>query len=340
MSDNKDAAARQSGGLRDRVLNYSLRPAKNIERKMMAEAFPRLSPIQPLAKYRYVGFGSEFFNDFSLYHQSLGIRDMISIENDSERIERCRFNQPYKCIDIREGNAGVVLPQLKWSKPTIVWLDYISKLDKSIVADIGFVASQVVSGSVGIWTVNANPWGGDMDAETCEKVKASEWPERRLAKLRALFGGTRRFSDVNGAQLAQWGLAALFREVIVDEIQRALHDRNAGSAAADALEFRQCFHFRYRDGQRMLTVGGVFVNSGDAKKLGADPFGGLESIRTGQDSFEIAPPTLTGREVRFLNRLLPHEGEGMEKVGWLSDGELETFRQLYRYYPIFAESEL
>jgi hypothetical protein len=323
-----------------RILNYSLRHAKNIERKMMGEAFARLTPLLPLTKYRYVGFGSEFFNDFSLYHQTLGIRDMISIERDVERIERCNFNQPYKCVEVMSGTATEVLPQLQWSSPTIVWLDYVSKLDKSIVDDIRFVASQVVSGSLGIWTVNAHPWGGHEDQETHEKVKQSDWPKRRLDKLRNLFGTSRTFPELTGSELANWGLALLFYEIIVDEIQRALNDRNAGAMAEDRIEFRQCFHFRYADGTRMLTVGGVFLKPEDKKKLGEDPFAELDFTRDGKDSFEIKPPILTGREVRYLNKLLPHNEKEMPKVGWLTAEQLENFRKLYRYYPIFAESEL
>src|SRR5437868_13211604 len=115
-----------------RIVNYSLRPAKNIERKMMAEAFARLAPLRPLTKYRYIGFGSEFFNDFSLYHQALGITDMISIERDATRVERCEFNRPYKSIDLIPGEASAVLQKLSWTKPSIVWLDDTKKLDRKM----------------------------------------------------------------------------------------------------------------------------------------------------------------------------------------------------------------
>jgi hypothetical protein len=322
------------------VLNYSLRHAKNIERKMMGEAFARLAPIFPLSQYRYVGFGSEFFNDFSLYHQMLGIRNMISIEHDETRLDRCRFNQPYKCIAVIPGSATEVLPQLDWSQRSIVWLDYVSKLDRSIVEDIRFVASQVLSGSMAVWTVNAQTWAGPIDIDAGEKIKESEWPRRRLDKLKNLFGSSRSFAGVSGATLGGWGLAALFHEIIVDEVRRALNDRNAAAEPAEQLEFLQCFHFRYSDGAKMLTVGGLFSNPADRAKLGPDPFSALDFVRADNNAFEIRPPTLTGREVRHLNKLLPHDGAAMPGIPWLSADQVETFRQLYRYYPIFAESEL
>lgn len=80
MSKRKSAAQNKSIKVASRPVNYRLRPAKNIERKMMGEVFGRLSAVEPLKAYQYVGFGAEFFSDFALYHQTLGIADMSSIE--------------------------------------------------------------------------------------------------------------------------------------------------------------------------------------------------------------------------------------------------------------------
>jgi hypothetical protein len=322
-----------------RVLNYSLRYAKNIERKMMNEALLRLAVLAPLSTYRYVGFGSEFFNDFSLFHQALGVRDMISIESDEARIARCEFNLPYKCIELKTGNSAAVLPTLNWSQRNIVWLDYVEKLNRLILEDVNLIASQVRSGSLAAWTVNANPWGGDVDEDTSEKVAQTDWPQRRLSKFQNLFG-SRKFPGLNGASLAGWGMAAEFHRLISDEVVRALNDRNASALPKDKIQFRQCFHFRYADGQRMLTVGGVFLNPGDGRSLGKNPFEGLDFIREAEESYELDPPTLTGREVRHLNRLLPSRSKLRKETRWLSADEIEKFRRLYRYYPVFAESEL
>ena len=39
-------------------VNYALRPAKNIERKMICEALRQLSGFCLVETYRYIGFGS------------------------------------------------------------------------------------------------------------------------------------------------------------------------------------------------------------------------------------------------------------------------------------------
>lgn len=322
------------------VLNYSLRPAKNIERKMMGEAFARLAPLSPLSKYRYVGFGSEFFNDFALYHETLGIKDMLSIEHDTDRVPRCEFNRPYKCIKVEPGTASDVLPKLKWEPRSIVWLDYLDRLKRSVLADITLVVSAACSGSLLVWTVNAQPWEDGPDGEEGKNVSKAELPAHRIKKLRDSIAPKLVPDEWVKEPLSKWGLAGVYHKLIRSEVAKALADRNASSKPADKLEFRQCFHFRYADGQRMLTVGVLLLNPADAATLGSDPFGGLPFIQTGDDAIEIKPPVLTGREVRYLSRLFPHDEAKTPPPPWLNSEELECFRQVYRYYPVYAESEL
>ncbi len=58
-------------------INYNLRPNKCIERKMMCETLSRLSHLEHLHNYRYIGLGSPYFSDFSLFHKNLGITELI-----------------------------------------------------------------------------------------------------------------------------------------------------------------------------------------------------------------------------------------------------------------------
>ncbi|HGB1823876.1 TPA: O-methyltransferase, partial [Salmonella enterica subsp. enterica serovar Bahrenfeld] len=65
-----------------RKIDYRIRPAKNIERKMIRDVLLRLSPFGIFSDYQYIGFGSKYFTDFIIMHKYLGIDDMISIEGD------------------------------------------------------------------------------------------------------------------------------------------------------------------------------------------------------------------------------------------------------------------
>jgi len=323
-----------------KVVHYSLRPAKNIERKMMGEAFARLAPLCPLSKYRYIGFGSEFFNDFSLYHETLGIRDMLSIEHDVERVPRCEFNRPYKCIKVEPGTASEVLPKLKWEPRSIVWLDYLDRLRHSVLADISLVVSAASSGSLLVWSVNAQPWEDGADEDDGKHVAKVNLPAHRIKKLRDSVSPKLVPDEWVKEPLSKWGLAAVCYKLIAAAVKSSLDDRNGSAVDAKKLMFHQCFHFRYADGTRMLTVGGVLLNPADAATLGAEPFDGLPFIRKTEDALEIKPPVLTGREARHLSRLCPDDSAKFEVPDWLTKEEVESFRQVYRYYPVYAESEL
>ncbi|MBD2016621.1 hypothetical protein H6F96_21960 [Microcoleus sp. FACHB-53] len=64
---------------------------------------------------------------------------MISIEKDKDAKERFEYNKPFGCIKIEYGDSYDVLPKLPWSKKSIVWLDYDSPLEKTILDDIDIV---------------------------------------------------------------------------------------------------------------------------------------------------------------------------------------------------------
>ena len=129
-------------------INYSLRPAKTIERKMIVEACSRLRSFYSLQGYRYVGFGSPYFQDFSLLHRSLGITDMVCIEQETDDAPRFEFNRPFSCISLKFGISTDVLPELDWKdRPTILWLDYDGTLDEDVLSDIALVATNLASRS-------------------------------------------------------------------------------------------------------------------------------------------------------------------------------------------------
>lgn len=251
---------------------------------------------------------------------------------------RCKFNRPYACIKVFEGTATEVLPTLSWKKRTIVWLDYTEKLSKKILDDVELLISQARSGSAVVWSVNADPWGSK--DEDGSETRPADLPAARKRKLQELFNPAPVPAELLDRQLSKWGLSEVFYALLIQKIRRALGDRNASSPPDDVLHFLQCFHFRYADGVKMLTVGGLLLNGADKTKLGPDPFAGLHFVRAGESAFEILAPMLTGREVRFLNSLLPDQGGSPVSPDWLQKSDFDHFCEVYRYYPIFAESEL
>jgi hypothetical protein len=312
--------------------NYGLRPAKNIERKMMCEALARLSRIAPLTSYHYIGFGAVGFHDFVLLHQRLGIHRMTSVEVYTAARKRIRFNRPYSCIRIRWGLSYDVIPMLKWNHRAIIWLDYDKPLESRMLGDLTVVASSIRSGSVVAVTV---------DAEPGRAVPEENMPQKRLDDLRLRVGKAKIRASVTGAELSKWGVAKVSRDIIHDHLEKTLSDRNAPLQADARLSYHQLFNFQYADNAKMLTVGGLISDRNDSAKLNANHFKDLDFIRTeeAEGAYRIEPPILTLREIRFLDERLPRISRSGRYPEWLPEDERKRYAKVYRYFPAFSEVE-
>lgn len=304
---------------------YTLRVAKNIERKMMCEVFARLSRIQPLCKYRYVGMGSTEFCDFSLIHQLLGVSDMVSIEHCVDDHQRFRFNRPYSCIKMRWGSTHEVLPKLNWNKRSIVWLDFEDSLTSRILEDIRTLVGCLRSGSIIVVTVKAEP--GDPE------------PKQRLATLVANVGKERVPLGVTGVSLGKWGLAKTSAQIAFNEIETVRQSRNGKLRIADQFSYIPLFNFQYADGAQMTTFGGLLVDTADHKLLNATHFSDLDFVSDQDSPYLIDTPVLTHREIRHLDSVLPRAAPKMNVAKWLPEKERQKYALLYRYFPSFSEVE-
>lgn len=164
-------------------INYALRPAKCVERKMMCDTFRRLAPFARVESYRYVGFGSVYFSDFILFHRALGMSEMISIEKDEDNQDRFEFNKPFRCVQLEFGESNDVLPKLAWDARSIVWLDYDGTLTGTVLKDVALLATNMVSGSVLALSYNVEPYEPPREAKSKESkpVKKAE-TRRRLSR--------------------------------------------------------------------------------------------------------------------------------------------------------------
>src|SRR5687768_12973988 len=110
-----------------RKVQYDLRPAKQVERRMLIDSFQRLAigGFQ-LHDYQYTGMGSIYFVDFTLFHRYLGITRMLSVEISGDIEKRVRFNKPFAEVGIKIDAIGNIIPTLHRDVQHIVWLDYDS----------------------------------------------------------------------------------------------------------------------------------------------------------------------------------------------------------------------
>ncbi len=312
------------------ILDYRIRPAKCVERKMFCEALTRLSFFNELSEYQYIGFGAKYFSDFSLFHKRLGMANMISIEADiivddvADAVleEKFKFNKPYDFIEIKPGLSYDVLPLIEFYPRSVVWLDYIEGLDEPKLNDINTLLSKMKSGSVFILTLNAKvPKLKERNA-----VLKSKLPDHFDEALQDP-------KDLDG-----WGLATLYRRIIHNHIIKRLEVKNWALTDSEKLIYKQLFNIRYQDGAMMMSVGGILCSKEEGENLKQCEFDSLDFVTSGDETYEIFVPKLTLREIKQLEKQMPNTSNLNHQ--WLNLKEIEQFSRIYRYYPHFSEAEI
>jgi len=307
-------------------IDYTIRPAKSIERKMIGEMLAHLRVFRPVSDYVYVGLGSTFFTDFVLYHKLFGICEMLSIEKETTRQHRVDFNIPFSCVKTEYGKTTDVLPRLNWDKPAIVWLDYDGKIDAGTQDDITFLARNLVSSSVLIVTTRAE--NNDFPAGNPPNL------ELRLALIRKALD-ERVPDDLKPRHLSNLG-EVIYR-LTNSAIKQTLSEANAARQDSTRIGASQIMHFRYADGVKMITLGWIFLNHEDTRRYHRSHLSTLPFFKSGSNAFRIQPPKLTFKERKHLDSQLP---------GALADcpdvprSDIAEYARLYRYYPWFTESEI
>jgi hypothetical protein len=286
----------------------------------------------PVEKIRYIGFGSIFFSEFVMLHRALGISKMVSIEKNTDEKTRFQFNRPFDCIRIEFGLSTDVLPKLLWTDPSVIWLDYTSKLSSDVVADVRLSCAQVTSPSLLLVSVNVSPGGS---------------PSSQLDELTDAVGRAMMPVDVTPASFSGWGYADVTQRILRDGALDALIRRNGGLVPAEKLALRELCNFRYQEDSRtsrMLTWGGLISAERDAETVAKSSFEDLDFIRPDGSPCVIQVPVLTFREIRALDARLPDSvAAGAAAVGaalGLRIADVERYQSVYRFYPTFTEAEV
>ena len=316
-----------------RLIDYTLRPAKHAERKMLAEAFANLRVFGSLRTYRYVGFGSIWYADCILFHRALGIEQIISIEREQNHEDRFKFNKPYGGIELRMGEAAAVLPNLDWSHRTIVWLDYDDPLSPAILDDVRTVSTRACPGTALVVSVNAEKILDNRNSQ-CDPVHVTEH-----GQFQYFFGNARTPTKFRKAELLGWGLSRFSRRIIRDEIEYGLQLNNKARAPGQHIKFRQFVAFEYADGAKMTTIGGVFIDAGQDALFDSAGLADLLFFRNGDDALRINVPLLTPREIHQLDQSLPLQPGEENDIGPIPISDGKHYANLYRYLPKFAAYE-
>ncbi|MFZ1499927.1 MAG: O-methyltransferase [Giesbergeria sp.] len=314
-------------------IDYSLRPAKHAERRMLCDVFRRLKPFGRVEDYVYVGFGSIWFADFTLMHRSLGIKDMISIEQEKSAQARIDDNKPFRIpVDYRESKHA--LPDLSWTKKQFLWLDYDDPLSMDVLLDLRTVVMRAGSGTV--LTISVQCQKAPQYAEA-EQDKVPDSPNA-IERFITTFGRDRIPPGTSAKNLVGWPFGALSRAILLQEIDAALAVRNSVDAGAEMCRQLIC-EIEYEDGAKMATISVIFYSQQDKPLVEQCHFDGLDFLPNPLAPVRIVVPKLTGREFKKLESQLPLRVGEQLVLGTIPQTDANHFVKMYRYLPNFAVLE-
>lgn len=318
-----------------RLINYGVRPAKHIERKMMRDIFLRLYAFYPLSSYQYIGFGAKYFIDFHLFHKTLHIDKMVSIEGDVNNRQRYNFNKPFDCIEILFGNSNDVLPRVDFTDPSIVWLDYDSRFHIGMLDDISTLISELCTGSVFSLSYNSQPYTRQELQEEDGKLPSDAY-RQKFIEIVGEDNIPQGFDERGWSR--QTAFSKFLYDAVLARINRCVSERNAREE--DEYTVKQVLYFDYADGQRMETLSFILLKVSDLAKYESCNFTNVSFFRGGHESFTISTPNFTFKEIRHLMEKMPNIDVTTLNSKVFNEGDVQKFSELYKYFPTYNEVEV
>ncbi|WP_194954046.1 O-methyltransferase [Sphingopyxis solisilvae] len=313
-------------------IDYSLRPAKYAERRMLRDVFRRVAPFAPPETYTYIGFGSVWFADFVLFHRALGVRDMISIECKAKAFDRIKDNAPFR-IDLELGRSEKVLTRLDLTKRAFLWLDYDDAIDANMLLDLRTVSAKAQSGTLLAVTVRAQrARQADQAEDDADGTGLSALDRFRTAFNRARVPAVIEEEDLYGRPFAK-----VSRDMLRGEIETALIARNR--KATEDWRFETVCSFEYADGVLMTTIVGMFLKEEDRATFEQCGFENLPFASAEKAAFKIEVPLITPKEFKLLEAQLPLKSTAALETGTIPNAQAANFERLYRYLPSYAVLE-
>jgi hypothetical protein len=300
-------------------VQYELRAAKQVERRMIIDTLQMLALTGfHISEYQYTGFGSVYFVDFILFHKLLGIKRMLSAEDSLSIKKRVDFNKPFDCVEVKMGSIGDVIPQLSKDREHLLWLDYDSVLSEEHLQDTWLAAAHLPRRSVLLVTIDVEP--------PDDSNNPRDW---RLFYQRIAgdyIGPLKSVKD-----FAKSKLPTVNRDIVVRAIQSGLAGRE--------VEFLPLFCFLYADGHRMLTIGGMIGGEEEKLKIAGTSLLSTTYLRLDLKAppYEIRVPCVTRKERLYLDRAMPCRSKWKPKEFELPEEDIAAYREIYRFFPAYAE---
>ncbi|TAU02186.1 hypothetical protein ELI53_22900 [Rhizobium ruizarguesonis] len=254
---------------------------------------------------------------------------MINIEAVDD-VARFEWNKPFNHIQMLYGTTTARLPDIDWTKHSIVWLDYDGQLTEDKLLDIEYLVRTAASGSMILLTLNVEkPSPQGMNAEVREADL--------VAALKDLVGAKRVRPETKAADLRGKQARSVYYHIVNDAIEAALEALNAVEQDPQKhRHWRQVMNFAYKDGALMVTIGGVIFEARHQAAFDAGLFNTLSFYRSDESAYSLQVPLLTMKEMSHLEHSTGGSPHDCNELPFLDPEERSRYLKLHRYLPKFV----
>lgn len=329
------------------TIPYHLRHHKAIERNLFLDILKKLSGYRDIEidKFRYIGFGAPFLEDFKMMHLEFGINDMHCIEINKFAHSRQRFNNPFQFVELFHTSSTdyITGSSFKEDKSQIIWLDFVYPGEiRQQLQDIELLAQRTKERDILKFTFNAAP----KSFQNSHGIKDSVVNHKKLLEFISNDATYQHyFPDHIKVSHIIKDFSILLRAMAIRAVKRGL--RSAGSN----LDFNHISSFSYADGQAMTTITGILCEQEEFDRICKEcgfvnwDFYQPNSKDDVIESFEIKVPSMTVLERIAIDRLIPAESiDTLISSLEFNYGEnpvehkklLEGYHKYYRFLPYYS----
>jgi len=299
-------------------VNYSIRPAKQVERRLIINSYNQLRECwYKISNYQYIWFGSVFYVDFILFHKFLWISNMTCFEQ-MKIPNRMEFNKPYDFINVINWSFTDNYNSLDFTKESLIWLDYENGLTEEIVSDFeDIISNNIVNWSIITLTLHCFlPW----------------WKEARQDYLGKFESLIKIYSEKEIKDITKKNLSKVYSEILIWKLNDIFLNKD------DNLWFKTLYNFIYKDWATMMTIWFIFDEKPKLKTLSSN------NVVLSSDqqciSKNIEVPIITNREKNYIDWNLKEIKDDynflISKIE-IKEKDLKNYIEFYKEYPSFWE---
>jgi hypothetical protein len=277
-------------------------------------------------------------------HNALGIDNMISLEVNSDIVQRAEFNKPLNCIEIINKPSTEYIDEFDHDKENyIFWLDYTDPSELGTqFSDFCSLLGQLENGDILRITLNANPSSMGGNRDTQPEVL---W-EARFDTLKARIGNYVP-TDAVKENLKKNEYPKLLLKCLEKAAYSSLTEGTFSKLFPLLLSSSS-----YADGQQMVTLTVLILADHDLEmEILSSLYPELNHsgslindvrMLVRDEPKNISIPDLTTKEILTINSCLPAEQAGDNLARdfpyiFSDENTVKNYLEYYKVYPYFRE---